>query len=163
MNGNIGDLLNMINSITEEEATAVAVLCKETALHRALVGDKTSTAQVTQTQRPREKRVSELLRELGVPTHIYGYKYLQAAIGAVMQEPNLLHGVTKELYPMVANQFETTSSRVERAIRHSIEVAWSRGNYALLKKVTPCVDEKSGKVPNSEFIAAVAEYLQSQD
>lgn len=165
MNGNIVNLLDLINSITEEEAAAVAVICKDTALYRAIKGSKVT--EVVENERFKndslQKRIGALLREMGVPTNLYGYTYLQIAIEAVMNEPDLLHGITKRLYPMIAKKCNTASSRVERAIRHSIEVAWGRGSYALLTKIVPCTDAKSGKTTNSEFIGAVVEYLRAQD
>src|SRR5690606_39192004 len=82
-----------------------------------------------------ELEVTSLLHEIGIPAHIKGYQYLREAIFMVIQEIELLGAVTKELYPSVAARFDTTASRVERAIRHAIEVAWNRGNLDVVNQV----------------------------
>jgi len=166
MNGKAVELLNLIDSVSEEEAGAIAVLCKGTPLHKAIAGTNTSAistdimAMAEELSLPR--RTSSLLKNLGIPLNIYGHGYLQTAIEAVSDKPRLLHAITKELYPLVATSHHTTPSRVERALRHSIEVAYSRGDANLMKKILPCVGS-SGKATNSEFIAAVAEFLRDQD
>lgn len=114
-------------------------------------------------QKEIEVKAAELLRELGIPAHLKGYPCLMVAINLVMEDRNKIHAVTKELYPEVAVLCGTTSSRVERAIRHSIEVAWSRGNWDVLKKYFGyTVDPEKGKPTNSEFIATVCEHLRLQ-
>lgn len=166
MNGKAVELLNLIDSVTEEEAAAVAVLCKGTPLHRAIAGINTSAIAMDVMGTAEEtlslpRRTSSLLKNLGIPLNIYGHGYLQTAIESVIDKPRLLHAITKELYPLVAKVHHTTPSRVERAIRHSIEVAYDRGNSDLMKKIIPCVGD-SGKATNSEFIAAMAEFLREQ-
>ncbi|MFW6006524.1 MAG: sporulation transcription factor Spo0A [bacterium] len=105
--------------------------------------------------------ITEVLHELGVPAHIKGYMYLREAIELVIKDVEFLGAVTKELYPEVADKFDTTSSRVERAIRHAIEVVWKRGNSeALDKYFSNSVSLKDGKPTNSQFIAKIADKLR---
>lgn len=107
--------------------------------------------------------VTGVLHEIGIPAHIKGYLYLREAIVLVVQRVELLGGVTKELYPSIAKKFSTTPSRVERAIRHAIEVAWSRGNVDLIHKLFGhTVNSDRGKPTNSEFIAMVADKLRME-
>jgi two-component system response regulator (stage 0 sporulation protein A) len=107
--------------------------------------------------------VTGVLHEIGIPAHIKGYLYLREAIILVVQRVELLGGVTKELYPSIAKKFATTPSRVERAIRHAIEVAWSRGNVELIHKLFGhTVNSDRGKPTNSEFIAMVADKLRME-
>ncbi|MBT9153447.1 MAG: Stage 0 sporulation protein A [Firmicutes bacterium] len=108
-----------------------------------------------------EIKISDFLHELGVPANIRGYVYLRDAISMVAEEMQLLSAVTKILYPMIAENRDSTPSRVERAIRHAIEVAWSRGNVEALNKMFGfTVDHRRGKPTNSEFIAMVADRLR---
>ncbi len=107
--------------------------------------------------------VTEVLHELGIPAHIKGYLYLREAICLVVQRVELLGGVTKELYPSIAKRYQTTPSRVERAIRHAIEVAWNRGNVDLIHTLFGhTVNSDRGKPTNSEFIAMVADKLRME-
>ena len=107
--------------------------------------------------------VTGVLHEIGIPAHIKGYLYLREAIILVVQRVELLGGVTKELYPSIAKKFATTPSRVERAIRHAIELAWSRGNVDLIHKLFGhTVNSDRGKPTNSEFIAMVADKLRME-
>lgn len=110
-----------------------------------------------------EIRVTEIIHQLGVPAHIKGYHYLRAAILASLNDPELLESVTKMLYPTVAQKFDTTSSRVERAIRHAIEIAWDRGDLDVLNSYFGyTVNTCKGKPTNSEFIALVTDKLRLQ-
>ncbi|OPY56326.1 MAG: Stage 0 sporulation protein A [Pelotomaculum sp. PtaU1.Bin035] len=105
--------------------------------------------------------VTNIIHEMGVPAHIKGYHYLRDAILMVINEVNLLGAITKELYPMIAIKFQTTPSRVERAIRHAIELAWDRGNIELMTKFFGyTINLERGKPTNSEFIAMVADKLR---
>lgn len=106
-------------------------------------------------------RITDIMHEIGVPAHIKGYLYLREAIGMVVEEVELLGAITKELYPLVARKFNTTPSRVERAIRHAIEVAWERGNTEAINKLFGhSVATESGKPTNSQFIAKIADKLR---
>ncbi len=105
--------------------------------------------------------VTNIIYEMGVPAHIKGYHYLRDAILMVVNEVNLLGAVTKELYPMIAMKYQTTPSRVERAIRHAIELAWDRGNVEMMTKFFGyTINLERGKPTNSEFIAMVADKLR---
>ncbi len=108
-----------------------------------------------------EAEITNIIHEIGVPAHIKGYLYLREAIIRVVENIELLSAVTKELYPSIAKKFNTTSSRVERAIRHAIEVAWSRGKVDTINNLFGyTVNNDRGKPTNSEFIAMVADKLR---
>ena len=107
-----------------------------------------------------EARVTEVIHEIGVPAHIKGYQYLREAIILTYNDMDMINAVTKVLYPEVAKRFSTTPSRVERAIRHAIEVAWDRGDIEVLQKYFGyTVSNIKGKPTNSEFIAMIADSL----
>lgn len=108
-----------------------------------------------------EAKITNIIHEIGVPAHIKGYLYLREAIGMVVNNMELLSAVTKELYPSIAKKFNTTPSRVERAIRHAIEVAWSRGKVDTINNLFGyTIHTDKGKPTNSEFIAMVADKLR---
>ncbi len=108
-----------------------------------------------------EAMVTAILHEIGVPAHIKGYQYLREAIVLTVRNMEIINAVTKVLYPEVAKHFGTTASRVERAIRHAIEVAWDRGDLETLQKYFGyTVNSAKGKPTNSEFIAMIADRLQ---
>ena len=105
--------------------------------------------------------VTDILHQIGVPAHIKGYHYLRRAIILTLQDMKIINSVTKQLYPAVANYFETTPSRVERAIRHAIEVAWDRGDVEVLNSYFGYTIQNSrGKPTNSEFIAMIADRIR---
>ena len=107
-----------------------------------------------------EATVTEVIHEIGVPAHIKGYQYLREAIIITIRDMDVINAVTKVLYPAVAKKFNTTPSRVERAIRHAIEVAWDRGDIETLQKFFGyTVSNIKGKPTNSEFIAMIADCL----
>lgn len=107
-----------------------------------------------------EQLVTNIFHELGMPAHIKGYEYLRYAILRVIENRNLLHSVTKELYPMTAKAFGSKPSRVERAIRHAIEVAWTRGDADNIARLFGCtVLSSRGKPTNSEFLAMIADKI----
>ena len=108
-----------------------------------------------------ENRVTNMLHEIGIPAHIKGYHYLRDAIIMAVNDMDVLNAITKILYPTVAKKYQTTSSRVERAIRHAIEVAWSRGKLDTLDELFGyTVSTGKGKPTNSEFIALIADTIQ---
>ena len=110
-----------------------------------------------------EGMVTAIIHEIGVPAHIKGYQYLREAIMIAVNDMDVINAVTKVLYPEVAKRFCTTPSRVERAIRHAIEVAWDRGDIETLQKYFGyTVNSAKGKPTNSEFIAMIADRLQLQ-
>lgn len=108
-----------------------------------------------------QKSISKLLHELGMPSHIKGYQYIREAIVMVYENPEIVGGITKELYPELAIKFDTTVSRVERAIRHAIEVSWNRGDWDLMEDVFGhSIDYDKAKPTNSEFIVTLADKLR---
>ena len=110
-----------------------------------------------------ETLVTAIIHEIGVPAHIKGYQYLREAILIAVEDMDVINAVTKVLYPEVAKRFGTTASRVERAIRHAIEVAWDRGDLETLQRYFGyTVNSAKGKPTNSEFIAMIADRLQLQ-
>lgn len=105
--------------------------------------------------------ITKILHELGIPSHIKGYQYIREGISIIYTKPQKIGGITKELYPELANKFETTTSRVERAIRHAIEVSWNRGNWDLMEEIFGhSVDIDKAKPTNSEFIVTIADKLR---
>ncbi|MDD5980074.1 MAG: sporulation transcription factor Spo0A [bacterium] len=105
--------------------------------------------------------ITNILHELGVPSHIKGYQYIREGISIVYEKPAMVGGITKELYPEIADRFDTTTSRVERAIRHAIEVSWNRGNWDLMEQIFGhSVDIDKAKPTNSEFIVTIADKLR---
>ncbi|WP_347877405.1 sporulation transcription factor Spo0A [Caloranaerobacter azorensis] len=111
-----------------------------------------------------EAKITNIIHEIGVPAHIKGYLYLRDAIGMVVENVELLSAVTKRLYPSIAKKYNTTPSRVERAIRHAIEVAWSRGKVDTINSLFGyTVHDEKGKPTNSEFIAMVADKLRLEE
>lgn len=110
-----------------------------------------------------ESMVTGIIHEIGVPAHIKGYQYLREAIIIAVNDMDVINAITKVLYPQVAKTFGTTPSRVERAIRHAIEVAWDRGDLDTLQRFFGyTVSNTKGKPTNSEFIALIADKLQLQ-
>lgn len=110
-----------------------------------------------------EEMVTSVIHEIGVPAHIKGYQYLREAIMIAVKDMDVINAITKVLYPQVAKTFATTPSRVERAIRHAIEVAWDRGDLETLQTFFGyTVSNTKGKPTNSEFIALIADRLQLQ-
>ena len=105
--------------------------------------------------------ITKILHELGIPSHIKGYQYIREAVGIIFDHPETIGGITKELYPELASKFDTTVSRVERAIRHAIEVSWNRGNWSLMEEIFGhSVDIDKAKPTNSEFIVTIADKLR---
>lgn len=105
--------------------------------------------------------ITKILHELGIPSHIKGYQYIREGIGIIFERPETIGGITKELYPELADKFDTTVSRVERAIRHAIEVSWNRGDWDLMEDIFGhSVDIDKAKPTNSEFIVTIADKLR---
>ena len=108
-----------------------------------------------------ETQVTKIIHQIGVPAHIKGYQYLRTAILMTIADNDMINSVTKSLYPSVAKQYATTTSRVERAIRHAIEVAWDRGDVDVLNSYFGyTIQNNRGKPTNSEFIAMIADNLR---
>ena len=120
-----------------------------------------STKHIKTNVEPVEVKVTNLIHDLGVPAHIKGYQYLREAIIMAVENEEIINAVTKSLYPLLANKYSTTPSRVERAIRHAIEVAWNRGEIAVHDKIFGyTVNSNKGKPTNSEFIALIADKIR---
>lgn len=140
----VPELLNRIRQVTS--------IGKNSVSHQSML--------VTKSEHNLESVVTEVLHEIGVPAHIKGYQYLREAIIMTINDMDTINSVTKVLYPEVAHKFDTTPSRVERAIRHAIEVAWDRGDIETLQKFFGyTVSNVKGKPTNSEFIAMIADCL----
>ena len=163
--------------ITDYVASAAANLgvqylmlkpCDMTALIERLEelrgGQNARTVSPAQDGKPSiEAMVTSIIHEIGVPAHIKGYQYLREAIIIAVNDMDVINAITKVLYPQVAKAFQTTPSRVERAIRHAIEVAWDRGDLDTLQRFFGyTVSNTKGKPTNSEFIALIADKLQLQ-
>ena len=113
---------------------------------------------------PMEVRVTNIIHDVGVPAHIKGYQYIREAILLAVKDEDIINAITKTLYPTLASMFSTTPSRVERAIRHAIEVAWNRGQIEVHDKIFGyTVNSNKGKPTNSEFIAMIADRLRLED
>ena len=120
------------------------------------------TTELSQSKNPdMEAQVTKIIHQIGVPAHIKGYQYLRTAILMTIDDNEIINSVTKILYPTVAKKYQTTTSRVERAIRHAIEVAWDRGDVDVLNSYFGYTIQNSrGKPTNSEFIAMIADNLR---
>lgn len=122
---------------------------------------ETKHKSIEVSQESLESQVTDMIHEIGIPAHIKGYHYLRDAILMAIDDMDVLNAITKVLYPTVAKKHQTTSSRVERAIRHAIEVAWSRGKLDTLDQLFGyTVSNGKGKPTNSEFIALVADTIR---
>lgn len=119
------------------------------------------TSSHTSSPRNLEVEVTSVMHEIGVPAHIKGYQYLRDAIMMAVKDLDIINSITKQLYPTIAREYNTTPSRVERAIRHAIEVAWSRGQVEAIDNLFGyTINVGKGKPTNSEFIAMVADKLR---
>ena len=134
-----------------------------------LVGAKNVLADITSyedwSMNPQdiEKRITNLLHEVGIPAHIKGYSYLRTGILQTYKNPDYIGRITKVLYPEIAQKYKTTGSRVERAIRHAIEVAWTRGNIDVIDEIFGyTISASKAKPTNSEFIAMISDHLTIQ-
>ena len=142
-----------------EMSERILSLCSHTGQERVT----RLNAPVSGRQSNLELRVTEIIHQIGVPAHIKGYQYLRDAILMAIEDEEIINAVTKRLYPSVAKKHNTTSSRVERAIRHAIEVAWDRGDvYVLNSYFGYTIHNGRGKPTNSEFIAMIADKFRLQ-
>ncbi len=129
--------------------------------HELKVSALSGMTQDNQPELNLESRVTDMIHEIGIPAHIKGYHYLRDAIIMAVEDMDVLNAITKVLYPTVAKKHQTTASRVERAIRHAIEVAWSRGKLDTLDDLFGyTVSNGKGKPTNSEFIALIADTIR---
>lgn len=132
--------------------------------HEHTWSEKKEKQEISVTKpRDLEKDVTSLIHEIGVPAHIKGYQYLREAIMMSVSDSEMMSSITKILYPTIAKKYQTTSSRVERAIRHAIEVAWNRGRMETLDAMFGyTINTGKGKPTNSEFIALIADKIRLQ-
>ncbi|MBQ7337692.1 MAG: sporulation transcription factor Spo0A [Clostridia bacterium] len=134
---------------------------EEIATKRADAGIYAVTSPENEKTPDIETQVTKIIHQIGVPAHIKGYQYLRTAILMTVQDSDIINSVTKVLYPCVAKKYATTTSRVERAIRHAIEVAWDRGDVDTLNSYFGyTIQNNRGKPTNSEFIAMIADNLR---
>ncbi len=139
----------------------VGIRVNEPEIRRSYVQPISSGLAVSSTPHELETAITNIIHEIGVPAHIKGYIYLREAITMVVNNMELLSAVTKELYPSISRKFNTTPSRVERAIRHAIEVAWSRGRVETISTLFGyTIHNVKGKPTNSEFIAMISDKLR---
>lgn len=125
------------------------------------MNSKSATSAITGGAADMEAQVTKIIHQIGVPAHIKGYQYLRTAILMTIEDNDIINSVTKILYPTVAKKYQTTTSRVERAIRHAIEVAWDRGDVDTLNSYFGyTIQNNRGKPTNSEFIAMIADNLR---
>ena len=151
----LGDLMNM----DKEFQIMITVPSAETDQMAAGAVPAVTESVV----RDLEKDVTDMIHEIGVPAHIKGYQYLREAIMMSVEDVEMLGSITKILYPTIAKKYQTTPSRVERAIRHAIEVAWSRGRMETLDALFGyTINTGKGKPTNSEFIALIADKIRLQ-
>ena len=141
----------------------VTQLCETVSLLSKKRTDRMMSGPISFDEFGIEMKVTQILHEIGVPAHIKGYHYLRDSIMMSVEEPAIINAVTKQLYPAVAEKYKTTPSRVERAIRHAIEVAWDRGNVDVLNSYFGyTIQNERGKPTNSEFIAMISDRLRLQ-
>ena len=147
-------LLRELNAISKRIEEIVSILGEEERVIKP--EEKTAHSQYAE---PLEVKITKLLRELGAPANNMGFGYIREAIILCMEHPTLFNGgITNILYPAIAEKFETTTPRVERAIRHEKEIIFSRGNFKLINEIFYLSDKHT--VPNAEFIAGLVEYIQ---
>ena len=121
----------------------------------------TKSVELTEDERKIHIAISKLLHQLGIPSHIKGYTYIRDSVFLFYKQSDIYGGITKEIYPEIAMRYSTTASRVERAIRHAIEVSWSRGDYDLMEEIFGnSVAFDRAKPTNAEFIATIADRLR---
>lgn len=143
-----------VPSVTTSLASSISV-------HRNDTFTEKKSVHITNNSRNLEVEVTNIMHEIGVPAHIKGYQYLRDAIMMVVKDLDVINSITKLLYPSIAKEYNTTPSRVERAIRHAIEVAWSRGQVEAIDALFGyTVNIGKGKPTNSEFIAMIADKLR---
>ena len=159
------DVMKMLDGMSEKDMDQFIAMLQSYRADKFGGANEAEEGNLTQEERVRllKAKATEHLRELGVPQHIKGYKYLRHALVAVAQDGSLVEAITKALYPSVAQEFDTTPSRVERAIRHAIEVAWDRGDLEILDQYFGnSISRTKGKPTNSEFIATVGNLMVSE-
>lgn len=156
------ELVKEINKVEDEriQKILISLLLEITEGNEKVTNNKKETLDNTD-ENEKAAYITKIMHDLGVPAHIRGYQYLRTGILMVLEEPELLNSITKILYPEIAKKYKTTPSRTERAIRHAIEVAWSRGSLEDINKIFGyTVEDGKGKPTNSEFIAMVSDKMR---
>ena len=153
-------IINNLISTNKEFQIMITVPSGET---KQVAAGAAAPAAAESVVRDLEKDVTDMIHEIGVPAHIKGYQYLREAIMMSVKDVEMLGSITKILSPTIAKKYQTTPSRVERAIRHAIEVAWSRGRMETLDALFGyTINTGKGKPTNSEFIALIADKIRLQ-
>lgn len=149
------DMDVLVSRIRQFKATFLEPIVKD------FVPMNSKKQAITSNPRDLESQVTSIIHEVGVPAHIKGYQYLRQAIMMAVEDNDIINSITKQLYPSIAKLYNTTPSRVERAIRHAIEVAWNRGKMEAIDEIFGyTVNYGKGKPTNSEFIAMIADKLR---
>jgi len=144
-------------SLAQPSYTDTMMVAEPVAVYQA--GAK--LGRIENRRKPIEVEVTTLLHDMGVPAHVKGYQYLRDALLRVLADASLSNNITKELYPKIAEKYDSTPSRVERAIRHAIELAWGRGNVDLMTEYFGyTINQEKGKPTNSEFISTVSDRIR---
>ena len=154
-------MFNILTELMHQDKEFQIVIKVPSQKSSEIVMAQTPVQEKQKPVRDLEKDVTDMIHELGVPAHIKGYQYLREAIMMSVEDVEMLGSITKILYPTIAKRFQTTPSRVERAIRHAIEVAWSRGKMETLDALFGyTINTGKGKPTNSEFIALIADKIR---
>jgi two-component system response regulator (stage 0 sporulation protein A) len=152
---------NRIRQLHDDFSESLSGAQQTNAGSNRMLNTQISNGILPPTTKNYEVEVTRMIHQMGVPAHVKGYQYLRDAIVCVVLDVSLLGAVTKELYPMIAGKYKTTPSRVERAIRHAIELAWDRGNVDFMNRYFGyTINVDRGKPTNSEFVAMVADKLR---
>ena len=156
------DMETLISRIRQLKSSNPVIKNKTTRMNSSsITTTDTNAGHYQLTPLALEKEVTSIIHEIGIPAHIKGYQYLRDAIIMAVNDMDILNSITKQLYPNIAKKYDTTASRVERAIRHAIEVAWSRGKMDTIDELFGyTVNNGKGKPTNSEFIALIADRLR---
>ena len=153
---------NLIKSLYQYDISFYLLknINKEILMERIIDATKLNFQEYDFIDNSINQKISKLLHDLGMPSHIKGYQYIRDAIIMMYDNPSYIGGITKQLYPEIARRYNTTASRVERAIRHAIEVSWNRGDYDLMDEIFGhSVDFDRAKPTNSEFLATLADKI----
>lgn len=161
MAGSNNDILEILKGILDDDSNTTIILIDNQKSNDVEIAEEIHTSIPEDEIKNINNEVTSILRELGIPAHIKGYYYLRESIMMAVEDPDVLNGVTKIIYPQIAKRYDTTSSRVERAIRHAITVAFNRGNIDLTNNIFGyTVNSDKGRPTNSEFIAMIADKLR---
>lgn len=154
----IRSAVELLSTLSDDEWNKI----EETISSQTKLKEDTKVGEKQISFAEKEKKVTELLKLLGMPSHIKGYGYTRKAVLLIIEDrEKYLSKITKALYPTIAKEFETTSSRVERAIRHAAEIAWERGDVEVQNRIFGnSVSAKTGKPTNSELLACIADYVK---